>query len=109
MQRLPKQIVVAELTTSATSLYTVPDNTKTTISACSVTNKSGSARTVSLTIQPLSGDPRYVAYGLGIAAGETRVIHGAIGQTIEAGRILAGFADANSALDIVVSAYETNK
>lgn len=109
MQRLPKQIVSAELTTASVDLYAVPANTKTTISACSVTNKTGSARTVTLTVKPQGQPARHIAYNLGVADGETRVVHGAIGQTLETGGVLAGLADANGALDIVVSSYETNK
>lgn len=108
MQRLPKQIVATELSAAAADLYTVPANTKTTISACSVTNKTGAARTVTFTIKPAGGTPRNVAFGLGVAAGETRVVHGALGQTIEAGGVLAGFGDAGASLDLVASAYETN-
>ncbi|KFC61957.1 hypothetical protein [Massilia sp. LC238] len=108
MQRLPKQIAVAELGAASAALYTAPANTKTTISACSVTNKTGNARTVTLTVQAAGGTARNIAFGMGVGAGETRVVHGAIGQTLEAGGVLAGLADAAGALDIVVSAYETN-
>jgi len=108
MQRLPKQIACAELGAGTSDLYTAPTNTKTTISACSVTNKSGAARTVTVTIKPPGGVARNVAFGLGVAAGETRVVHGALGQTIEAGGVLAAFGDAAGALDLVASAYETN-
>lgn len=108
MQRLPKQIVAAELAAASAPLYTTPANTKTTISACSVTNKTDAARTVTITIQPAAGAARCVASNLGVGARETRVIHGALGQTIEAGGVLAGFGDTAGALDIVTSAYETN-
>lgn len=108
MQRLPKQIAAAELTVASANLYPVEKNTKATISACSVTNKTNAARTVSLTITPAGGTARFVAHNLGVGANETRVVHGALGQTIEALGVLAGSADADGALDIVVSAYETN-
>jgi hypothetical protein len=108
MQRLPKQIVCAELGAAAADLYTTPSNTKTTISACSATNKTASARNFTVTIKAAGGTARNVAYGVTLAAGETRVVHGALGQTIEAGGVLAGGADAAAAVDLVVSAYETN-
>lgn len=108
MQRLPKQIAVAELAAASTGLYTAPARTKTTISACSVTNKTGTARAFTLTVQPAGGTTHCIAYDMVVAPGETRVAHGAIGQTLEAGGVLAGLADAAGALDIVVSAYETN-
>lgn len=108
MQRLPKQIAAAELAAASTDLYTAPANTKTTISACSVTNKTNAARTVTLTVKPAGGTARNLAFAMGVGAYETRVVHGAIAQTLEAGGVLAGLADASGALDIVVSAYETN-
>lgn len=108
MQRLPKQIAAIELGAVTADLYTAPANTKTTISACSATNKTASARNFTVTIKPSGGTARNVAYQMTLAAGETRVVHGALGQTIETGGVLAGFADAASAVDLVVSAYETN-
>ena len=108
MQRLPKLIAAAELGAAAADLYTTPANTKTTLSACSVTNKTGAARNVTLAIRPAGGTARNVAFGMVVGAGETRVVHGALAQTIEAGGALVGQADAAAALDIVVSAYETN-
>lgn len=108
MQRLPKQIAAVELAAATVDLYTAPANTKTTISACSATNKTASARNFTVTIKPAGGTARNVAYQMTLAAGETRNVHGALGQTIEAGGVLAGFADAAAAVDLVVSAYETN-
>lgn len=108
MQRLPKQIAAAELAAESAGLYTVPARTKATISACSVTNKTAMAHAVTLTVHAAGETARYIAYDMGVAPGETRVVHGAIGQTLEAGGVLAGLADAAGALDIVVSAYETN-
>ena len=108
MQRLPKQIVLAELGGASADLYTVPANTKTTISACSITNKSAEARTATVTVRQGGGPARHLAYKLGVAAGETRVVHGALAQTLETGGVLSSYADAGGALDIVVSAYETN-
>lgn len=108
MQRLPKQLAASELTAVSADLYTAPANTRTTISACSVTNKTGVARTVTVTIKAAGGTARNVAYNLGVAPNETRVIHGALGQTIEAGGVLAAFGDAAAALDFVASGYEAN-
>lgn len=108
MQRLPKQIAIAELGEASADLYVVPANTKTTISACSVTNKTDVARTVSVTIRAVGGAARSVAHKLGVGAGKTVVVAGALAQTMEPGGVLAAFSDAAAALDIVVSAYETN-
>lgn len=108
MQRLPKQIALAELAAATADLYTAPANTKTTIAACSVTNKSAGACKFTVTLKAAGGTARNVAYNMGVAAGETRVVHGALGQTLEPGGVLAAFGDTAAALDIAVSAYETN-
>lgn len=110
MQRLPKQIAAAELGAAAADLYTTPANTKATVSACSVTNKTDAARnfTVGIRAAGAGATVRYVASAMTIGPRETRVVHGALAQTIEAGGTLVGSADAAAALDIVASAYETN-
>lgn len=108
MQRLPKQIAAVELAAATADLYTAPANTKTTISACTATNKTAAARNFTVTIKPSGGTARNVAYLMTLGPNETRVVHGALGQTIEAAGVLAGFADVAAAVDLVVSAYETN-
>lgn len=108
MQRLPKQLAATELGAATTDLYSAPANTRTTISACSVTNKSGVARLVTITLKASGGTARNVAYNMSVPAGATRVVSGALAQTLEAGGVLAGFADAAGAIDIVASGYETN-
>jgi hypothetical protein len=108
MQRLPKQIAAVELGAALADLYTVPANTKTTVSACSVTNKTATARLVTVTIKSATGAARNVAFNSNVAPNETKVIHGALGQTIESGGVLAAGSDAGAALDFVTSAYESN-
>lgn len=108
-QRLPKQLLCTELTTVASaSEYTAPANTRTTISACSATNKTATARYVTATITPSGGTARNICYQRVIAAGETFNIPGAIGQSLEAAGKLSVLAEANTAIDLVVSGYETN-
>ena len=108
MQRLPKQLAAAELAAASADLYSPPANTRTTISACSATNKTVTARLVTITVKAAGGTARNVAYNMNVPAGATRVVSGALAQTLEAGGVLAGFADAAGAVDIVVSGYETN-
>ena len=107
MQRLPKQLAATELTTSTVVQYTAPANTRTTVSAASVTNKTGTARYYTVTITPSGGSARYVAYQLVVAAGKTAIVTGLIGQTLDAGGVISALAEANSALDFVMSGYET--
>ena len=108
MQRLPKQIVVVELTAAVADLYTAPANTKSTISACSATNKTANARNITVTVKPAGGTARNVAYQMTLAPYETRPVTGALAQTLEAGGVLAAGADVAAAVDFVASAYETN-
>jgi hypothetical protein len=106
MQRLPKQLLCVELTTG-NQTYTAPGNVRTTLSAASVTNKSGVAYWVTVTITPSGGTAKYGAYRRVVAAGATVVLSGLIGQTMGPADVLTATAEANSALDFVASGYET--
>jgi len=112
MQRLPKRLVGgSQLTTSAATYYTTPANTITTISACSVTNSTGTARTLTLHLVPLgdvAGVANIVCSARVVAPGETYNVVGAIGQSMDAGGFISALAEAAAALTLVVSAYQTN-
>ena len=112
MQRLPKRIIDgAQLTLAAATYYTVPANTLTTISACSVTNTTGIARSVTLYLVPTggaAGATNCVCSGRVIAPGETYNVAGAIGQTLAAGGTVQALSDLAAALSLVASGYETN-
>ena len=101
MQRLPVNLITAELATTPTT-YTSPNATKTTISACSVTNKTATARYVTVTI-----GTKNVCYQRVVAPNETFNVNGAIGQTMAGGDVLSAVAEANTALDMVCSGYTT--
>ena len=107
MQRLPKQLLTAEITTVASvTAYTAPANTVTTLSACSVTNKTATARFVTITITPSAGTARNIAYQRVVAPNETFNVPGAIGQSLNAGGKIEFLAETNTALDLVLSGYE---
>lgn len=106
MQRLPNQLLCVELTTVDQS-YAAPTNTKATISAATVTNKTATPRYVTVTTTPSGGSARYLVYQKVIPAGATEVLFGLVGQTIKAAGTLSALAEANSAIDLVVSGYET--
>lgn len=112
MQRLPKQLSAgAQLTTSAATYYTVPANTITTISACSLTNSTATARTATVYLVPSGGTAdatNIILSARTIAAGETYNVAAAIGQTIPAGATIQALAEAGTAITIVASGYETN-
>lgn len=106
MQRLPKQLICAELATTNTT-YTAPTNVRTTVSAASVANKTATARYVTVTITPSGGSARNVIYRRVIGAGESAVLYGLVGQTLGSADVITAVAEANTALDMTVSGYET--
>lgn len=109
MQRIPKQLLCAEATTVASATeYLTPANTTTTVSACTVTNKTATARLVTVTITPSGGTARNVCYLEVIPPNRAINIGGAIGQSFNGGGKFSVAADANAAIDVVVSGYESN-
>ena len=111
-QRLPKQLCSgAQLTTSAASYYTVPANTYTTISACSLCNSTASAYYATIYLVPNGGTAGLSNVVLSkrvIAAGETFNASPVIGQTIPAGATIQALAESGLAITLVASGYETN-
>lgn len=107
MLRLPDQLASAELTTSSVDLYTVPANSRTTISACAVQNKTSTPYYVTITQTPSGGTARNVAYQAIVPAKGTFVPPGLIAQTLRAGGKISALAEANSALDFTMSGYVT--
>lgn len=110
MQRLPKRFIDgSQLGVAAAVYYTVPVNTVSTISAMSITNTTGSARTVTVHLVPsagVAGAANAVCSARTVSPGETFNVFGAIGQTLAAGGTIQALADAAAALTIVASGYE---
>lgn len=110
MQRTPKRFIDgSQLTTGAVVYYTTPVNTVSTISAMSVTNTTGSARTVTVHLVPNAGTAtasNAVCSARTVSPGETFNVFGAIGQTMAAGGTIQALADAATALSLVASGYE---
>ena len=110
MQRLPKRLISgSQLTVAAAVYYTTPVNTVTTISAMSVTNTTGTARTVTVHLVPSGGSAdatNVVCSARTVSPGETFNVFGAIGQTLAAGGTIQALADAATALALVASGYE---
>ena len=111
-QRLPKQIIAGtQLTASAASYYTVPANTITTISAMTLCNSTGTARTATVHLVPSGGSAsaaNMILSARTIAAGESYNVSAAIGQSIPAGSIIQALADSATAVTITASGYEIN-
>ena len=105
--RIPKNLLTKELTTTASaSAYTAPANTRTTISGCSVTNKTATARYVTVTYTPSGGSAFNVCYQRIVAPNETFIVGGLIAQTLNPADKVEFLAEANSALDLALSGYE---
>lgn len=111
-QRLPKQLCAGvQMGTAAAAVYAVPANTITTISAATLTNTTGTARTATLYLVPpggTAGAANVILSGRVIAPGESYNVAQAIGQTIPAGASVQALSDAASAVTLVMSGYETN-
>lgn len=111
-QRLPKQLCAgAQLTASAASYYTTPDNTIGTIAACTLTNTTGTARTATVYLVPnggTAGADNCILSARTIPAGKSYNVVEAIGQSLPAGATLQALSDAGTAVTLVASGYETN-
>ena len=112
MQRLPKRLVSgSQIAASATTYYTTPANTKTTIAACTLTNTTGSAITATVYLVPTGGTAgadNCILSARTIAAGESYNVASAIGQTLEAGGTIQALAGSATSITLVASGYETN-
>ncbi len=111
MQRVPKSIPAAQLTTSALAYYTAGTSITATINNLSVTNTSGSPVAVTLYNVPAAG-----AAGAGntfmsaftLAAGQTFVPPAAIGLQISAGGSLQALAATGAVVTLMGGVYETS-
>jgi hypothetical protein len=111
MQRLPKRLVDgSQLTTVAAAYYTVPANTITTISACTLTNTTAGAVTASVYLVPtgaIAGVNNMILSARVIAAGESYNVGSAIGQSMAAGGTLHALAGTGASITLVASGYES--
>ena len=65
---------LAPLATTNTDLYTVPDNTVTTVSSIAACNRSGGALTFRVAVRPSGAtvaNEHYIYYGKSVAANDT--------------------------------------
>lgn len=113
MTRTPRSLfAAAQLTTSAAIYYTGGANTVTTISAFSITNTSGTARTVDVHLVAAGGTAgvtNKIASAIVIPASGNApvIISAAIGQSIIGAGTIEMLADANSAITPYASGYVT--
>lgn len=100
----------SQLTTSAAIYYTA-DNIKARIDNIALTNTTAGAVTATVHLVPSGGSAsasNCVLSARSIAAGETYIVPGAIGQTLDAGGTLQALASAGTAISLVASGIESS-
>jgi hypothetical protein len=103
------RILTAEVTTTASATsYTAPANTQVQFRACTLVNKTGTARWVTAIITPSGGTARNVLYRKVISAGQSYPAPQVVAQALNAGDKIEFEAEANSAIDLVLSASLTS-
>lgn len=106
--RTPVTIFLGTLTVTASDTdYTVPANSLLTISAATLNNTTGTARTATVQITPSGGSALPIVSALPVpAAGAApTTLPGLVGQTLGAGAKIEALADAGAAVNILVSGY----
>jgi len=106
---LKRLVSGSQLTTAAVAYYTATA-VRARIDNCSVINTTGGAVTATVHLVPSGGTAtasNCILSARSIAAGETYIIPGALGQTIEAGGTLQALAGANTSITLVASGVES--
>lgn len=110
MATTPKRLVSgSQIAASATTYYTAATGTKARIDSLALTNTTGTGRTVTLYLVPSGGTAgvtNCVLSAYTVAAGETYVPPGIIGQWLESGGTLQAVASAATAVTLVASGVE---
>jgi hypothetical protein len=111
MQRIPKAIAAAQLTTNAAPYYAAPANTTSTINNLSLTNTSASPVAVTLYRVPSAGTAgasNMILSAFSLAAGQTYVPPQAIGLQLDPGMTLQALAATAASVTIAGGVYETS-
>lgn len=93
------------LTTPATIGSAIPANARFFITAMALTNTSGGAVTATVHLGTAAA-ANCVMSARSIAAGETVLVTGAIGQVMEAGEVIQAAASAATSISMVASGIE---
>lgn len=108
MQSITKRLLTAELTTTASDTsYTAGDNTNTQFRACTLTNKSGSNRWVSVRVTPSGGTARYLVYQQVVPAGLFFTPGAVIAQALNPGDKIDFAAEAATTFDLSLTGTES--
>jgi hypothetical protein len=106
MARLPKRLATIELTTASVDMYTAPTNCRTQIASCTVANKTGTARYVTVTLTPSGGSAFNLVYRVTVPINTQVSLFPVVGQVLDAGDKISALAEANTALDFAMSGFE---
>lgn len=108
MSLIQKRIIgPSELTTSTSTLYTTPASTTTIVKEILFSNKTGSARTVTLRLVPdgaSESNVHDIFSDININANET--LSFACSIVLNTGDLIKSFASANTAVNIIANGYE---
>lgn len=111
MQRVPKAILAAQLTTSPAPYYTAPTGTVGTINNLSFTNTTAGVAKVTVYRVPSAGAPgagNTILSAYSLSPGQTYVPPQCIGLQLESGMTLQALADTATAVTIMGGVYETS-
>jgi hypothetical protein len=110
MGTIRKSLKVAEITTTAADTSYAPvANTRSQLTACTISNKTATPRYVTVTVDPTGADPaRNLVYQRVIPANSSAALPEVIGHCLNPLDAILFLAEANSALDLVLSGYETS-
>lgn len=105
----PKRLVDGSQLTAAAAVYYTSTAVKTRIDACALTNSTVGAVTATMHLVPSGGTAtasNMILSAKSLAAGETLIVPGAIGQWLEAGGTIQALASAISSIDLVASGVQ---
>lgn len=106
---LKRLVAGSQLTTSAATYYTA-SGVKARIDNLAVINTTGGAVTATVYLVASGGTAaatNCILSARSIAAGETYIVPGAIGQVLEAGGTIQALAGANTSITLVASGLES--
>lgn len=107
MSRTPKRLGSFELTTTTALMYEAPEGSTAQVAACTVSNKTGTAQAVTVTLTPDGEDALNLAFEVTVPPNTQLPLYAVVGQVVEPGDAIHAFADANSAIDFVMAGFET--
>lgn len=107
MPNTPKRLYIGQPGTSATTLYTVPANTKSIVKNIVLTNTTGADATITLNFVPSGGvvlPANQIICSYTISANDTVVID--LSAVLEAGDTIQGYQGTASAVTVYLSGLE---